>query len=152
MSLRLSFALLAGLFFANAALSADRDCSSCGDPKQPPYIYRFCGGCKTKYAAPYVHPDTPFGYYPSCWREWPGGATCPRPGCATNAPPMVPAIETPPPKRMNPDIEKLPPPRPAEPTLRAPAELRVSPARDRKSSVAAEPSPGQRQLTLGRRQ
>jgi hypothetical protein len=128
MSLRLSFSILASVFLANTALAADPDCSSCNDPKQPRYIYQFCKSCKNNYRAPYVHPDTPFGYYPSCWREWPGGGTCPRPGCTGSATPIAPIIDVPPIRQKTPDIEILPPPRPADPTHQSPADSQINPA------------------------
>jgi hypothetical protein len=115
--------MVAGLFLAGAAAAADHSCSSCQEAKQSPYNSQFCTGCKNKYQSPYVHPGTTFGYYPSCWHLWPGGATCPRPGCgaiaappAVDAPPAIqvvpPVIDTPP-KPKTPDAEPLAPPRPA---------------------------------------
>ena len=114
MSLRLSGSLIAVLVLAGSAIAGDPACSTCKDAKQPAYIYQFC---QSKYRAPYVHPDTPFGYYPTCWREWPGGATCPRPGCAVHGVVVVPgaAVDTMPIMPQVPDAEPLPAPRPAEP-------------------------------------
>jgi hypothetical protein len=110
MSMRWSFAVLAGLFVSAAAL-ADPPCSHCNESKAPPYIYKFCGSCKNKHYPPYVNPNTPFGYYPNSWREWPVGNVAP---VVQNEPPMFDPNH----RQQMPEAEPLPPPRPADAPLK----------------------------------
>lgn len=84
------------LSLAAATVRADAPCTQCAPAKQPNYT--LCRGCLKKDRPPYVHPGTPYGYYPTEWSAWP----CTKPK-------MVFAPHNP-----MADAERLPPPRPDE--------------------------------------
>jgi hypothetical protein len=115
MSPQFSLSVFASLLIAGAATAADHTCSTCKELKPPSYIYHCCG-CKTYYP-PFIHPDTPFGYYPTCWYQWPGGATCPHPGCAVPLVPAGPAVNVLASTPATPNTAPLPPSRPADPVI-----------------------------------
>jgi hypothetical protein len=73
-----------------------------------------CARCEPSSA---VYHSPFFGYYPTCWRPWPGG----QPPCPCYAAPQAakPAAPTTP---SEPAIEQLPAPRPEEPEKTTPEE------------------------------